>query len=142
MNENEIATIIVDAAFTVHTALGPGLLESVYEGALAHELTKHGLNVVRQLSIPVVYDGVTFDEGFRADLVVNNLVIIELKSVETVHPVHKKQLTTYLRLAGKKLGFLINFGSPLLKDGITRVANGVDDWGDRRGSREGAKARR
>jgi GxxExxY protein len=135
MNENELATIIVDAAFTVHKALGPGLLESVYEGALAHELTKRGLTVHRQSAIPVIYDGVTFDEGFRADLMVNNLVIIELKSLENIHPVHKKQLMTYLKLGEKKLGFLINFGAPLLKDGISRIANGVDDWGDRRGSR-------
>lgn len=135
MNENEIATIIVDAAFIVHKTLGPGLLESVYEGALAHELTKRGLKVVRQLAIPVIYDGVTFDEGFRADLIVNDLVIIELKSVENVHPVHKKQLMTYLRLSDKRLGFLINFGATLLKDGISRIANGVDDWGDRSGSR-------
>lgn len=94
MNENEFATIIVNAAFTVHKTLGPGLLESVYEGALAHELTKRGLAVHRQFSIPVVYDGMTFDEGFRADLIVNNLVITELKSVEHLHPVHKKQLMT------------------------------------------------
>lgn len=142
MNENEFATIIVDAAFTVHKALGPGLLESVYEGALTHELTKRRLTVHRQFAIPVIYDGVTFDEGFRADLMVNNLVIIELKSVESLHPVHKKQLMTYLKLADKKLGFLINFGSPLLKDGISRIANGVDDWGERRGSREDAKSLR
>ena len=135
MNENELATIVVDAAFQVHKTLGPGLLESVYEGALAHELSKRGLTVVRQQAIPVVYDGVTFDEGFRADLIVNDMVIIELKSVENIHPVHKKQLLTYLRLADKRLGFLINFGSPLLKDGISRIANGADDWGDRRGSR-------
>ncbi len=125
MTENKVAEIIVDACFKIHTTLGPGLLESVYEAVLAHELQKRGLSVVRQLSLPVVYDGVVLDEGFRADLIVEDLVIVELKSVEIVAPVHKKQLNTYLRLSGKKLGLLINFGANLIKDGITRVANGM-----------------
>ena len=99
MTENEIAKMIVDAAYHIHVKLGPGLLESVYESVLAYELKKRGLSVVRQQPIPVVYDELQFDEGFRADLIVNDLVIIELKSVEKIHPVHKKQLLTYLRLA-------------------------------------------
>jgi GxxExxY protein len=122
--ENELAHDIVDAAFHVHTTLGPGLLESVYEAILARELTKRGLFVVRQQPVPIHYDDLSFDEGFRADLIVNDLVIIELKSIEQVAPVHKKQLLTYLRLADKRLGLLINFGSALIKDGIHRIANG------------------
>ncbi len=128
MTENEVGKIIVDCAFQVHTKLGPGLLESVYEIALAHELKNRGLIVERQVPIPVVYDGIQFDEGFRADLIVAGLVIIELKSVEVIHPVHKKQLLTYLRLADKRLGYLINFGAELIKDGISRVSNGAADW--------------
>ena len=128
MTENEVGKIIVDCAFQVHTKLGPGLLESVYEIALAHELKNRGLVVERQVPIPVVYDGIKFDEGFRADLIVAGLVIIELKSVEDIHPVHKKQLLTYLRLADKRLGYLINFGAELIKDGISRVSNGAADW--------------
>jgi len=122
--ENEIAREIVDASFHVHSALGPGLLESVYEAILARELTKRGLSVVRQKPVPIHYDDLSFDEGFRADLIVNDLVIIELKSIEQVAPVHKKQLLTYLRLTNKRLGLLINFGSALIKDGIHRIANG------------------
>jgi GxxExxY protein len=125
MTENDIAEIIVDACFKIHTTLGPGLLESVYESVLAYELQKRGLSVVRQLALPVVYDGVVLDDGFRIDLMVENLVIVELKSVEMVIPVHKKQLNTYLRLSGKKLGLLVNFGANLIKDGITRIANGM-----------------
>lgn len=125
MNENQIATIIVDACFKVHTVLGPGLLESVYELALSHELQQRGLTVARQIVIPVVYEGITLDEGFRADIIVEDKIIIELKSVESVAPVHKKQLLTYLRLSGKQLGFLVNFGANLIKDGITRVVNGL-----------------
>ena len=125
MAENEIATIIVDACYKVHTTLGPGLLESVYESILAHECEKRGLKVVRQQAILLLYEGLRFDEGFRADLVVDGKVIIELKSVEKVAAVHKKQLLTYLRLTNMKLGLLINFGENLIKDGITRVANGM-----------------
>lgn len=125
MTENEIARIIVDAAYHIHVKLGPGLLESVYESVLAYELKKRGLRVIRQAPIPVVYDELQFDEGFRADLLVNDLVIIELKSVEKIHPVHKKQLLTYLRLADRRLGLLINFGEALIKDGISRIANNL-----------------
>ncbi len=124
MTENEIATKIVDAAYKVHTVLGPGLLESVYEVVMAHELGNRGLKAVRQLPLPIVYETIRFDEGFRADIVVEDKVIVELKSVETLAPVHKKQLLTYLRLSGCRLGLLINFGAPLLKDGIKRIING------------------
>ncbi len=125
MTENEIAKIIVDAAFQVHKRLGPGLLESVYEVILAHELKKRGLNVKRQVPVPIVFDEIKFNEGFRADLIVEEKVIVELKSVEKVSNVHKKQLLTYLRLADKKLGLLINFGTALIRDGISRVVNGL-----------------
>ncbi len=135
MTENDLGKIIMDCAYQVHTKLGPGLLESVYEVVLAHELRKRGLQVERQVAVPIVYDELKFDEGFRADIIVEQLVILELKSVEDVHPVHKKQLLTYLRLADKRLGYLINFGAELIKDGISRIANGVEDW-----AREGAKA--
>ncbi|MCH2242603.1 MAG: GxxExxY protein [Aquabacterium sp.] len=121
---NEISGAIVDAAYKVHTTLGPGLLESVYEAAMEYELRKRGLRVVRQVPIPVVYEEVRLEEGFRADLIVEDKVIVELKSVEAVYPVHKKQLLTYLRLADKRLGLLINFGASLIKDGISRIANG------------------
>jgi iron complex transport system substrate-binding protein len=120
---NDISGLIVDAAMQVHTRLGPGLLESVYERVLAHELGKRGLNVERQVPVPVVYDGLKFDEGFRADLIVENAVVVELKSVEVLAPVHAKQLLTYLRLLDYRLGLLLNFGAPLLKDGIKRIAN-------------------
>ncbi|MBU4185101.1 MAG: GxxExxY protein [Proteobacteria bacterium] len=125
MTENEIAKEIVDAAYHVHRKLGPGLLESVYEVILAHELKKRGMKVERQVPVAIVFDGIKFDEGFRADLIVENKVIVELKSVEKILPVHKKQLLTYLRLADKKLGLLINFGSELIRDGISRVVNGL-----------------
>jgi GxxExxY protein len=125
--ENSIATIIVDAAFKVHTTLGPGLLESVYVAVLAYEIEKRGLTVARQVPVVIQYDSLVFEEGFRADLIVDDRVIIEVKSTEVSHPVHKKQLLTYLRLAGKRLGLLINFGAPLIKDGLTRVVNGLPD---------------
>ena len=125
MTENEVAEIIVDCCFKIHTTLGPGLLESVYEAVLAHELQKRGLSVSRQQALAVIYEGVVLDEGFRTDLIVEDLVIIELKSIEVVLPVHKKQLNTYLRLSGKRLGLLVNFGSNLIKDGIFRIANGM-----------------
>lgn len=125
MTENEIATVVVDACYAVHTTLGPGLLESVYESVLAYEIEKRGLKTTRQQSIPVIYEGIYFDEGFRADLIVEEKVIIELKSVEKVAPVHKKQLLTYLRLTDRKLGLLVNFGENLIKDGISRIANGI-----------------
>ncbi len=124
MIENEIARQIVDAAYQIHTKLGPGLLETVYEVALAYELSERGLTVERQKPVKICYKSVTFDEGFRADLIVNAKVIIELKSVETILPVHKKQCLTYARLTGLKLGLLINFGDALIKNGITRLING------------------
>ena len=127
MNENEIGRVIVDAAIGVHRELGPGLLESVYEAVLARELTDRGLKVERQIPIPIVWRGMRFDEGFRADIIVEGRVILELKSVESVNNAHKKQLLTYLRLTGMKLGFLLNFGAAVMKDGITRTVNGLDE---------------
>ncbi|YAG13768.1 GxxExxY protein [Nostoc sp. DSM 114161] len=126
MNEdeiNEVSGAVVDAAYMVHTSLGSGLLESVYETVMDFELRKRKLRVQRQVMIPVVYGGVVLEEGFRADLIVENQVIVELKSVESIHPVHKKQLLTYLRLADKRVGLLINFNVSLIKDGISRVVN-------------------
>ncbi len=127
MTENEIGQIVVDAAIGVHRALGPGLLESVYEVILAHELQRRGVGVQRQVPIAIEYDGVQFDEGFRADLVVEGKVILELKSVEHATAAHRKQIQTYLRLTKCKLGFLLNFGEALMKDGITRAVNGLED---------------
>jgi GxxExxY protein len=127
MTENAIAKEIVDSAFRIHTTLGPGLLESVYQTVLAYELGRRGLHAVSQQAIPVVYENVRIDTGFRADLVVEDRVIVEIKSVECLAPVHKKQLLTYLRLADKRLGLLINFHVPLIKDGITRIVNGLED---------------
>jgi len=127
MNENEIAKQILDAAFVVHTKLGPGLLESVYEVVLAHELRKQGLAVERQKPMPITYDGVRFDEAYRADLLVDSKVIVELKSVETTSPLHAKQVLTQLRMSGLKLGLLINFGQAHLKNGIKRLINGQID---------------
>lgn len=125
MTENEIAKEIVDSAYKIHTSLGPGLLESVYESVLAYELNKRGMQVERQKPLPVIYEKVRLEEGFRADLIVSDKVIVELKSVEDVAPVHKKQLLTYLRLADKRLGLLINFGAARIKEGITRIVNGL-----------------
>ena len=127
MTENELAKTVVDACYHIHVRLGPGLLESVYLRVLDYELTKRGLQVRRQVPIPFRYDDLEFDEGFRADLVVNDKLILELKSVENTVPVHKKQLLTYLKLTGMKLGLLINFGAPLIKDGITRLVNGLSE---------------
>ncbi len=125
MSENEIAKIIVDLCVKIHKALGPGLLESVYEAALAYELKKLGIKFASQVDIPIVYDEITMDIGFRADVIVDNQVIVELKSIEKVNPIHKKQLLTYLRLSKKKLGLLVNFNVELIKNGITRIANGL-----------------
>ena len=124
MSENEIGTIIVDSAVDLHRNLGPGLLETVYEVTLARALERGGLAVQRQVSVPIEYQGETFSEGFRADIIVGDLVIVELKSIERVVPAHKKQLLTYLRLTGLKLGYLLNFGEALMRDGITRTING------------------
>ena len=125
--ENEVAREIVDAAFKVHTTLGPGLLESVYQAVLAHELERRGLGVRREVPIAIQYDDLRFDVGFRADLLVAELVIVELKSVEQTSPVHKKQVLTYIKLAQLRLGLLINFGASRIKDGITRLVNGLPD---------------
>ncbi len=125
MTENEISNQIVDAAYKIHTTLGPGLFESVYETVMAQELANRGLKVIRQQAIPVVWENVHLEAGFRADLIVEDKVIIEIKSVESLAPVHRKQLLTYLRLTGRKLGLLINFDTELIKDGIARVVNGL-----------------
>lgn len=127
MTENEIAKIVIDAAFRIHQRLGPGLLESVYEIVLAYELRKRGLEVQRQSPIPIRYDDLVFEEGFRADLIVQNLVIVELKSIEDLAPVHSKQLLTQLRFADKRLGLLLNFGAVLFKSGVKRIANGLPE---------------
>jgi GxxExxY protein len=127
MTENEIGTLILDVAVAIHRELGPGLLESVYEVILAHELQQKGLSVEQQVPIPIRYKELEFDEGFRADVVVEDRVIIELKSVEQVGPVHKKQLQTYLKLADRRLGYLLNFGAALMKDGITRAVNRLEE---------------
>ncbi len=127
MTENEIARIIVDVCYQVHSQLGPGLLESVYEVVLAHELTERGLRVQRQAPVPIRWKDLEFEEGFRADLIVEDKVIVELKSLEKVAPVHGKQLLTYLRLMNKRLGLLVNFGEALIKNGIKRVVNGLPD---------------
>lgn len=123
--KNRLAASIVDAAFNIHKELGPGLLESVYERVLEHELLARGMCVERQLPIQIQYRTLIFDEGFRADLVINKRVLIELKSVEQLSPVHKKQLLTYLKLTNIRLGLLINFGAPLIKQGIVRPVNGL-----------------
>jgi GxxExxY protein len=125
MIENDITYAIRGAAFKVHNVLGPGLLESVYEAALAFELTKAGYEVQTQIGIPVIYDSHDLGLGFRLDLIVNNTIIVEIKSIEAIAPVHYKQLVTYLRLSKKKLGLLINFNSSSLTDSIRRVANGL-----------------
>lgn len=119
---DKIAALIVDAAFSVHSKLGPGLLENVYEACLAHELLKRKLVVQRQVSLPVVYDEIRLDAGLRLDMVVEDQIVIELKAVEKILPVHVSQLLTYLKLSGHRLGFLINFNTPLIKHGITRLA--------------------
>jgi len=129
MNEEEIGKIILDSAFKVHTTLGPGLLESIYESALTIELEKRNLRVERQKTIPVIYDGKLLDTGFRADLLVEGKVLVELKSVETITPLFKKITTNYIRLIPVKLGFLINFNEAHLKNGITRLVNGIEGKG-------------
>jgi GxxExxY protein len=130
MNENEVAKRILNAAFLVHTKLGPGLLESVYEVVLAHELRKSGLEAERQKPMPISYDGILFEEGYRADVLVEGKVIVELKSVAALSAVHAKQVLTQLRLSELKLGLLINFGETHLKNGIKRIINGQLDEDD------------
>jgi GxxExxY protein len=121
--ENRIAREVVDAALKLHRHFGPGIYESVYEPVLVYELKKRNLTTRQQTPVPLIYEGVTFDIGFRTDVVVDDLVILELKSVEKLEPVHFKQLLTYLRLTGLRLGLLIKFGENLLKDGIHRIVN-------------------
>ena len=127
MKENEIGREVVDAAIAVHRELGPGLMETVYEVTLAHELSQRGFQVERQVPVSIECRGVRFDEGFRADIIVDNLVVLELKSVEKMTAAHRKQIQTYLRLTGMKLGFLLNFGEALMKDGIIRAVNGLEE---------------
>ena len=125
MNENEISKVLVDIFLLVHRKLGPGLLESVYEEVICYELMKRNLKFSRQAGIPVMYDDLKMDLGFRADIIVEDKVIVELKSVEAIAPVHPKILLTYLRLTGKKLGLLVNFNVPLIKDRISRLVNNL-----------------
>lgn len=123
MNENEISKIIVDACYRIHTVLGPGLFESVYEEILFYELSKTGLKIDRQKPIPVIWEDIKMEQGFRADIIVDDKVIIEIKSVEAITPVFHKQILTYLKLTGLKLGLLVNFNEALIKDGIQRIVN-------------------
>ena len=123
MTESDIAAVIVDAALKIHKTLGPGLLESVYQATLEFELRRRGLNVVQQLALPVYYEGIKLDVGFRIDLLVGDRVVVEIKSIEAIAPVHRKQLETYLRLMNMRLGLLINFNVELIKYGIQRVVN-------------------
>ena len=125
MHENEISKLILDCAFKIHKEIGPGLLESVYEELLAHELMKTGVSIKRQVGIPLTYETIKMEIGFRADIIVDGRVIIGLKSIETILDVHKKQLLTYLKLSGLKLGLLINFNVALLKEGIVRIVNNL-----------------
>jgi GxxExxY protein len=125
MNENQIAAAIVDAAYKIHTTLGPGLLESVYQATLGYELLKRGLSVRQQVGLPVYYEALKLEIGYRVDLIIGDKVIIEIKSVEVLAPVHKMQLLTYLRLANLRLGLLINFNVERIRDGIHRVVNGL-----------------
>jgi GxxExxY protein len=127
VTENEIGSLVIEASIKVHKQLGPGLLELIYEVALCHELKKHNLSVKRQVSIPIMYEEIKFDEGFKADIIINNKVLLELKSVEKLHPVHKKQLLTYLKLTNIKLGYLLNFNESLMKEGITRIVNNLEE---------------
>lgn len=127
MTENDIGTRVIDTAIAIHRELGPGLLESVYEIVLAHELRNRELSVKRQVPISIEYKGLRFDEGFRADILIDDKVIVEVKSVEKVTAAHKKQVQTYLKLTGCKLAYLLNFGEALMKDGITRCVNGLEE---------------
>ena len=125
MGENDISKVIVDLCYHIHSKLGAGLFESVYEEILYYELNEKGFSVLRQHPISVIWKNIKMEQGFRADLIVENKVIVELKSVESIHPVHKKQLLTYLKLTGMKLGLLINFNETLIKNGITRIVNNL-----------------
>ena len=127
MNENDIGSLVIDTAVHIHKNLGSGLLESVYETVLAKLLARKGLCVQRQVSIPIEFEGEHFDEGFRIDIFIEGKVIVELKSVEKITVAHKKQLLTYLKLTNIKLGFILNFGAELMKEGIIRTVNGLPD---------------
>jgi GxxExxY protein len=125
MIENAIGKTVVDTAISIHRKCGPGLLESVYEAILMHELKNRNLAAERQVQIPIKYEGIRFEEGFRADIVVEGKVILELKSIDSICDTHRKQLLTYLKLTGMKLGFILNFNESLMKNGITRMVNGI-----------------
>jgi GxxExxY protein len=127
MNVDELAAIAVDCGFKVHSGLGPGLLESAYEAVLSHSLARRGLKVERQKPIPIRYDGIMLDEGFRADLLVEDILLIELKSVERLAPIHGKQLLTYLRLMNLSVGLIMKFGAYTFREGVKRIANNHDD---------------
>lgn len=127
MTENELSKILVDIAYQIHVKLGPGLLESVYENIYAYELKKRHLEFRQQIEVPIVYDGVRFDNSLRLDLLIEGQIIVELKSIEQILPVHKKQLLTYLKLSDKRLGLLINFNEVLIKNGITRIVNNLSE---------------
>ncbi|HUP92788.1 MAG TPA: GxxExxY protein [Solimonas sp.] len=125
MDENEISKVVLDAAMKIHRALGPGLFENVYESLMEHELVKAGLRVKRQVALPLEFEGLRFEEAYRVDLLVEDKVLVELKSIERLHPIHRKQLLTYLKLHGAKLGLLLNFGGEMMRDGVERVVNGL-----------------
>ena len=125
MNENQIGDMVVASAFKVHTALGPGMLESAYEACLTHELSSRGLGVKRQVAVPIKYEAVSLDVGYRMDLLVSDLVVVELKAVEKLQPIHKAQLLSYLKLSKLRLGYLLNFNVVHMRDGIKRLANGL-----------------
>jgi GxxExxY protein len=127
MTENGIAKIVVDAAYCIHKYFGPGLHETVYEVCLLHELKKRSLKAERQVAVKIQYDSLVFEEAFRADLIVENKVVLEIKGVENIHPIHKKQLLTYLRLSNMRLGLVINFDAEFIRDGIARVVNGLPE---------------
>jgi GxxExxY protein len=127
VTENEIGKIVVDSAIAIHRELGPGLLEIVYEVVLADELNKRGLHIERQIPVRIECRGTRFEEGFRADIIIEGIVILEIKSIDQVNNTHKKQLLTYLKLTGMKLGYLLNFGESLMKNGITRIVNGLEE---------------
>lgn len=131
MDDDAVARIAVDVGFKLHQAIGPGLLESAYEALMADQLVRPGLHVERQRMIPISYEGTTVEAGFRADLIVNNRILIELKSVEKLAPVHAKQLLTYLRFANLRIGLLINFGAPAFKQGIKRIVNDPPGYANR-----------
>jgi len=125
MNENELSEKILDSAFKIHRVLGPGLFESAYKECLAYELGKLNIELVKEKAIPLIYEDVKMDIGYRADILVDNKVIVEIKSIESLMEIHKKQLLTYIRLADCKLGLLINFNEVMLKNGIKRIVNNL-----------------